>query len=431
MPLVKEIGEEKSKSAQHRRMQIIETVIQTNGKVRTKDLADRFGIGQNLLANDINYLVDLGQLVRGHGWVMRRTTTVDDLFAGTEFASRQSRNVLEKKAIAKYVVSQLHDGDQVLLDAGSTALAIGSKLVDDKRNLDIITNNVPLILHLASHSSLSYQVVGGDYDRDRAATTGVDAAKMIEGRKVDAAVLTPRALSVVNADTAQATELPTGKAVRKALKQLALDLSKKPEEIAEQNLYFSIYSMDPSQYPYKSTLVKNATKLFVAIDHTKFFASGQCFFTLILSKLISERPLPECGKEIEKTMARPSLLPVRTRGAVLLRRTMAEAREMEEAEVENKKRKEEEPKIEEKKEVSDIDVEDPVDLRDPASLKIVTTTDGGEYPPAELIRQLRSLKDKDEPSFEQLVHLIRDAVVIVNQDGHPIPENWIDRFVLA
>ena len=72
----------KSKSAQHRRMEIIETVFATNGKVRTRDLAQRFGIGQNLLANDINYLVDLGQLIRGHGWVMRRATSVSDLFVG-------------------------------------------------------------------------------------------------------------------------------------------------------------------------------------------------------------------------------------------------------------------------------------------------------------------------------------------------------------
>lgn len=410
--MVNEIGKEKSKSAQHRRMQIIEAAIRTRGKVRTRDLAQRFGIGQNLLANDINYLVDLGQLTRGHGWVMRKITTVSDLFAGTEFASRQSRNLLEKEALAKYIVRQLEDGDQVLLDAGSTALAIGTKLAADERNLDIITNNVPLILHLASHSSLSCHIVGGDYDRDHAATTGVDTAKMIEGRKVDAAVLTPRALSVVDAHTAQATELPTGSAVRKALKQLALDLNKKPEEIAEQNLYFSIYSMDPLQHPYKSTLVKNATKLFVALDHTKFFASGQCFFTIILSDLISERPRPEFWKEIEieKAMARPSpsLLPVRTRGAVLMRRTMAEGK-MGGYSV-------------------DLDVEDPVDLRDPDSMRIVTTTEDGKYPPAELVRLLRSLRG--EPRFERLITLAKDILVVVNPTGHPIPKDWIDRFVL-
>jgi DeoR/GlpR family transcriptional regulator of sugar metabolism len=391
-------------------MQIIETVLTTGGKVRTRDLAQRFDIGQNLLANDINYLVDLGQLVRGHGWVMRKTTTVDDLFAGTEFASRQSRNALEKKAIAKYVVSQLHDGDQVLLDAGSTALAVGSKLVDDKRNLDIITNNVPLILHLASHSSLSCQVVGGDYDRDRAATTGVDAAKMIEGRKVDAAVLTPRALSLVDSQTAQATGLPTGRAVQKAIRRLAVDLDRKPEEIAEQNLYFSIYSMDPSQHLYKSTLVKNATTLFIALDHTKFFTSGQCYLALILTDLISEHARLDLRKETrtENALKHPALLPVRTRGAVLIRRTMAE---------ETMGRY-----------FADLGVEDPVDLRDPDSMQIVTTTEDGEHPPAELVRLLRSLRG--EPQFEQLMRLAKKILVVVAHSGQPIPDDWIDRFVL-
>jgi DeoR/GlpR family transcriptional regulator of sugar metabolism len=379
-------------------MEILEIVFTTEGRVRTADLAARFDIGQNLLANDLKLLEDLGLIVRGHGWVMRRTTEIEDLFAGSDYAARKARNIPEKKAIAKYIASQLEDGTEVLLDAGSTALEVGMRLVEREKSIDVVTNSLPLLIHLARHSSLSCYFVGGDYSRDYAATVGFDAAKLIEGRKVDAAVLTPRALSLMDPVTAQATELPTGRAVQKAVAQLADRLKREPGEVAEQNLYFGVYAMDSAQYPYKSTLIKNATKLFVALDHTKFSTSGQCFFAIILTDLIRERRAPEP----------PPFAPVRTRGAVLLRRTI------------------------EREGAPDIDVEDPVDLRDPDSTRIVTTTEDGDLPPMELVRLLRLLKDRDTSRFEEkLIPLLREVLVIVNREGEPIPDTWLDRYVLS
>ena len=419
--MAEEGAREKVKSAQHRRMEIIETVLRTEGKVRTADLAERFGIGQNLLANDLKRLEELGLIVRGHGWVMRRTTEIEDLFAGTDYAARKARNIEEKKAIAKYIVDQLEDSTQVLMDAGSTALAVGMRLVEKERSVDVLTNSLPLLLHLARYSSLSCYIVAGDYSRDQAAIVGEDAAKFIEEQKFDAAVLTPRALSLVDPRTVQAIE-PTGLAVQRALKRLADDRGEELEEVAERSLYFNLYSMDPSQHPYKSTLIKNATKLFIALDHTKFSPSGRNFFTLILTELISERPGAEFWKEIREEMERPSLLPVRTRGAVRLRRTMAELRELKGAEVEGE---EEKPKEgEEKKEVSDIDVEDPVDLREPESIEIVTTTEDGENPPMELVRQLQLLREG--PWVEQLIGMLKRVLVVVDRDGQPISSDWIE-----
>jgi len=420
--LAEEGAREKVKSAQHRRMEIIETVLRTEGKVRTADLAERFGIGQNLLANDLKRLEELGLIVRGHGWVMRRTTEIEDLFAGTDYAARKSRNIEEKKAIAKYIVDRLEDSTQVLMDAGSTALAVGMRLVEKERSVDVLTNSLPLLLYLARYSSLSCYVVGGDYSRDQAAIVGEDAAKLIEGRKVDAAILTPRAISIVNSRTAQAIE-PTGLAVRKAIRQLAINLDRTPEEIADGNLYVSLCSLDPSQHPYKSMLIKNATKLFIALDHTKFFTSGQHFFTLILTDLISERSRAEFWEEINRAVETPIPLPVRTRGAVLQRRIMAEA---EEAEVGGEEEGEKEGG---KKRLIDIDVEDPIDLRDPESIEIVTTTEDGGHPPIELVRLLRLLRD--EPRFEDLIDMIRKVLIVVDHDGEPISDDWIDRYVLS
>ncbi|MCK4599827.1 DeoR/GlpR transcriptional regulator [Candidatus Bipolaricaulota bacterium] len=382
----------KSKSAQHRRMQIIETVLTTSGKVRTRDLAQRFDIGQNLLANDINYLVDLGQLVRGHGWVMRRTTSVSDLFVGTEFAARQSRNIEEKQAIAKYITREIEDGAQALLDAGSTALELGMALAQSKKNVEIITNNMPLILHFVTDSTLpSCRLIGGKYDRERAATTGAEAAKMIEAMTVDVAVLTPRAISMVDQATAQAISLPTGAAVSEKIGLIAQKVNLNEADVAERGLYFNLYSNSPSQDMYKGTLVKNASQLFIALDHHKISTGGKHFFTVIVNDLATEAN----SRELEK----PLLAPVRTRGSILVRR------------------------------VKDKNVDLPVDFRGAESIKIVTTTEEGGNPPAELVRLLLQLRN--EPRFEQLMNLAKEILIVVDRSSYPIPDDWIDRFVLA
>jgi DeoR/GlpR family transcriptional regulator of sugar metabolism len=106
---------------QHRRMEILEIVYSTEEKVRTGDLAKRFGIGQNLLAHDLRILEELGLIERGHGWVRRRVTEIEGFFKKTEYAARKKRHPEAKRAIARYIVHHIvNEGDHLLLDAGST-----------------------------------------------------------------------------------------------------------------------------------------------------------------------------------------------------------------------------------------------------------------------------------------------------------------------
>jgi len=121
-------------------MDILETILTTNGRLSTADLAKRYGIGQNLLANDLKILEDLGLVERGHGWVIRRATDVDDLFRGSEYAERAKRNPQAKAAIADYIVEHCivkkllaHEGTppELLIDAGSTAYQVARKIIEN------------------------------------------------------------------------------------------------------------------------------------------------------------------------------------------------------------------------------------------------------------------------------------------------------------
>ncbi len=268
------------KSAQHRRMDILETIITTNGRIYTTDLAKRYSIGQNLLANDLKILEELGLVERGHGWVIRRVTDIDDLFRGSEYAERARRNPQEKAAIVEHIVESLiiknliaREGTpQLLLDAGSTAYQVAQKLIEKGiENLHIITNNVPAVLYLARHASRTLcTLVGGElYSHQHAGNVGAEAGWTIEGLKVPMALLTPRGISLEVSDTGE--------------------------------LSIVLYSEDKRQHAYKRNLARNCNDLVIAVDHSKWAVTGEHLITLIPSV------------EIASVRTRG---PVRTRGAL-------------------------------------------------------------------------------------------------------------------
>lgn len=271
------------KSAQHRRMDILETILTTNGRLSTADLAKRYGIGQNLLANDLKILEDLGLVERGHGWVIRRATDVDDLFRGSEYAERVKRNSQAKEAIAEYIVENLivrkllvQEGTpQLLLDAGSTAYQVARKLIEKGiENIHVITNNVPAVLYLSRHSTrILCTLVGGDfYSHWHAANVGDAAAQAIEGKKTSLAVLTPRGISLEVTGTGE--------------------------------LGITLYSEDRRQHAYKRNLARNGNDLVIALDHSKWAITGELLLSLI----------PRSAEESQLASVR-TRGPVRTRGA--------------------------------------------------------------------------------------------------------------------
>ncbi len=397
--------ERPSRSAQHRRMDIIEAVLRTSDPVRTRDLADVFGIGQNLLANDLNYLEELGLIVRGHGWIRRRLHDIADVFADSQFGAQQGRAARDKESIGRYIAAQLPAGGQVIFDSGSTAFAVGERLCDLGKPLKVVTNNIPLALLIAKRSSLSCEIVGGPFAREHAATTGPDAARAVESQRYDAAVVTPRALSLIDSRTALAAEYPDARAIRRAIESRARETGRSEDEIAGRSLYACLYGMDSAQHPYKSALIKSATKVFVGLDSSKFTTSGQCFFTAVITGLLSESASARKERDREPSAAQGPSLAVRTRGPVLFRRVEESATTSADRRL----------------------ITDPVDCREVGSLEIVTSCVAGRQPPPELVHVLGLLAK--EQAFSGYLELVRRSIVVLDEEGVPLPDDWVDRSV--
>ncbi|CED89969.1 DeoR transcriptional regulator [Actinomyces succiniciruminis] len=76
-------------------------------------------------------------------------------------AQREVSNVVEKEAIAQVAVSLLHDGDLVILDAGSTAERIAAA-IDNRFELTVVTNGLRCINRLVGQERVRVLVLGGN-----------------------------------------------------------------------------------------------------------------------------------------------------------------------------------------------------------------------------------------------------------------------------
>jgi hypothetical protein len=285
-------------------------------------LAERFGIKQNLLAHDINALVSLDLIERGHGWVAARLRDQEEPFGASEFAARRSHNEEAKRGIARYIARELKKMTEVVLDAGSTAFAVSDLLASHERPMDVYTNNIAALLNLERARSISCHLVGGRYSPRHAAIVGPDAAAAIEGRTFSAGVVAPRSVMLVPPEIALSEGHPCSRPTRAALWKLAEASSTDAAMLIMRCLYLSIDSAEEAQQDYKAMLIKNSLRLFIAADSSKLLAEGARWFSII----VPPRALsPSLGdREIDETrMTSRPLTPGRSRGPVRVRRGSA------------------------------------------------------------------------------------------------------------
>ncbi|SMH31707.1 transcriptional regulator, DeoR family [Rathayibacter oskolensis] len=138
-------GEQEGRSALERRVRM-SVLAQQLGFVSVADLADRLGVSVVTVRSDLDQLADEGvvQRVRGGAIPSAERRGERSLEEGLAAASD------EKAAIGREAAASVASGQSVILDVGSTPLAIAHALVarDDLRDVTVITNGLSTALAL-------------------------------------------------------------------------------------------------------------------------------------------------------------------------------------------------------------------------------------------------------------------------------------------
>lgn len=120
------------------------------------ELADFFKVHEATIRRDLSTLEEKKKLRRTHGGVI----VENEVDSEPAFLERKSEQLEEKKRIGKKAAQFIEDGDNIILDSGTTTLQIVDELIN-KKNITVITNDINISAKLSFTKDIKVIVTGG------------------------------------------------------------------------------------------------------------------------------------------------------------------------------------------------------------------------------------------------------------------------------
>ncbi|WP_182103574.1 DeoR/GlpR family DNA-binding transcription regulator [Niallia taxi] len=137
-----------------RRRKIVE-LVNERLSIRVSELSDIFSVTEETIRRDLEKLEQDQLLSRSHGGAVSIEKEATDV----PFVVREITNSDEKKAIAAEAVKWIEPGEQIVLDASTTAWYMAQELPD--MPLTVITNSIKVALELSKKEQIKVISTGG------------------------------------------------------------------------------------------------------------------------------------------------------------------------------------------------------------------------------------------------------------------------------
>lgn len=141
------------------RRQAIAQLIAENDGADIAMLAERFGVSPMTIRRDRQILVKRKMISPTHGGAV----PVRFIHGEMDYHQKVKTKLKEKTAIARRAAEMVEDETCILLDAGTTTLALAKLLLH--RNLSVITIDLNIALLLSKSPTVRVYVPGGEVDR--------------------------------------------------------------------------------------------------------------------------------------------------------------------------------------------------------------------------------------------------------------------------
>lgn len=170
-------------SQAERREEIIYHLKQ-NGSVRVSELSEALSTSEVTIRSDLMELEKAGILQRVHGGAIQ---TVRNYYA-LDSSERLSERKAEKLQIASIVSKLINDGDNIIMNSGSTNYYVALDLCQ-KKNLRVITNSIQISEVFVAHKNIEVILLGGIINYQYMFTYGDDTASQLHRYQVDKTIL--------------------------------------------------------------------------------------------------------------------------------------------------------------------------------------------------------------------------------------------------
>lgn len=175
----------------NQRRQEILNLIQEDGHAKVQQLSKIFKVSDVTIRQDLEVLEEMGLVLREHGGAMLKGI---GNFAVTGTLLNENKMIEEKKKIAKKALALIQEGDNIILDSGTTTTEL-AKLMTGFKELNVITNALNIAMILGGNPGINLIVSGGEFKAPTLSLTGDMAASTFKGIHVDKCFLATAGIS--------------------------------------------------------------------------------------------------------------------------------------------------------------------------------------------------------------------------------------------
>jgi len=144
--------------------------LRSDGRLVAKELALELGISEDSIRRDLRDLAAAGLCQRVYGGALPASPAVGD------YAARTTISVTSKESVAARAAGLVRPGSTVILDGGTTALAVTKALASDLK-ATVVTHSPIVASALVDHTGVEVVIIGGRLFKHSAVTCGAAAAE--------------------------------------------------------------------------------------------------------------------------------------------------------------------------------------------------------------------------------------------------------------
>ncbi|GAA2847955.1 DeoR family transcriptional regulator [Actinoplanes cyaneus] len=160
------------------RRDVLLSRLRADGKVVAKEVAAALGVTEDMIRRDLRDLAAAGLCQRVYGGALPVSP------AAADYGTRATLAVASKERVARAAAALIRPGHTVLLDGGTTALAVTAALPPDL-HATIVTHSPTVAAALVTHPSVDVYVLGGRLFKHSAVTCGAATAEAAQGITAD------------------------------------------------------------------------------------------------------------------------------------------------------------------------------------------------------------------------------------------------------
>ena len=207
------------------RLEIIKQIALTQKRVYVAKLSEKFEVTEETIRRDLEKLELQGVVTRSYGGaILNAEKTNEDI----PFYKRSKTNIEDKIYIASKAIEFIKEGNTIVADCSSTVLEI-LKSIKNRNDITVITNSVEVLQEL-SQSELDIISTGGGIKKSSLSLQGPITQSTIKKYNVDIAFVSCK----------------------------GMDINK------------GILDSNEDEAEIKRTMIKQANKVILLIDHSKY-----------------------------------------------------------------------------------------------------------------------------------------------------------------